>query len=239
MKSATSSLRLLARCPPAGVIGIRVQPSRRLQFPVRLNNTKATAENPRTTPTKSTQTEAASSAPKTIPGPSWLWLEPLATPLRAYGRAHKQRPYLTQFLSSLVIYFFGDLSAQTVARSEDDNVDYDPYRTLRALVIGGISSIPSYRWFIWLSNSFNYSSRWLSLATKVVVNQMLFTPLFNSYFFGMQALLSGDTLAGTWERIKLAVPVSWYNSCKLWPAVTAFSFTFVPIHYRSVFAGES
>lgn len=27
------------------------------------------------------------------------------------------------------------------------------------------------------------------------------------------------------------------NSLKLWPAVTAFNFTFVDQHYRSVFAG--
>lgn len=27
------------------------------------------------------------------------------------------------------------------------------------------------------------------------------------------------------------------NSCKLWPAVTAFSFTFIGAQYRSIFAG--
>ena len=27
------------------------------------------------------------------------------------------------------------------------------------------------------------------------------------------------------------------NSCKLWPAVTAFSFTFIDAQYRSIFAG--
>jgi len=27
------------------------------------------------------------------------------------------------------------------------------------------------------------------------------------------------------------------NSCKLWPAVTAFSFSFIDAQYRSIFAG--
>jgi dihydroorotate dehydrogenase len=90
---------------------------------------------------------------------------------------------------------------------------------------------------VWLSNSFNYSSRLLSLATKVIVNQICFTPVFNTYFFGMQALLSGATLAETWERIVKTVPVSCVNSCKLWPAVTAFSFAFLPLEYRPVFGG--
>ena len=53
----------------------------------------------------------------------------------------------------------------------------------------------------------------------------------------MQAWLSGATLAGTWERITKTVPVSCVNSCKLWPAVTAFSFAFLPLEYRPLFGG--
>jgi protein Mpv17 len=91
--------------------------------------------------------------------------------------------------------------------------------------------------FMFLGNNFNYTSRVLSLATKVTVNQICFTPIFNTYFFGMQSFLSGDSLPEVWERIKRTVPISMINSCKLWPAVTAFSFTFIDAQYRSVFAG--
>lgn len=91
--------------------------------------------------------------------------------------------------------------------------------------------------FLFLGNSFNYPSKILSLTTKVVVNQALFTPVNNSFFFGMQALLCGDSLPEIWERIKRTVPTSMINSVKLWPAVTAFSFTFVDAQYRSIFAG--
>jgi hypothetical protein len=90
---------------------------------------------------------------------------------------------------------------------------------------------------MFLGNNFNYSSKILSLATKVTVNQICFTPIFNTYFFGMQSLLSGDTLPEVWDRIKRTVPISMINSCKLWPAVTAFSFTFITPQYRSIFAG--
>jgi protein Mpv17 len=94
--------------------------------------------------------------------------------------------------------------------------------------------------FLFLGNHFNYASPLLSLATKVVVNQLVFTPIFNSYFFGMQSLLSNlpnFSLQNTWEHIQRTVPVSFVNSCKLWPAVTAFSFTFISAQYRSIFAG--
>ena len=75
--------------------------------------------------------------------PIWQRLGPLSTSLAAYGRSQRKRPYVTQFCSSLVIYFLGDLSAQNINGDE-----YDPKRTLRALIISAGSSIPSYRWSV-------------------------------------------------------------------------------------------
>jgi protein Mpv17 len=96
---------------------------------------------------------------------------------------------MTQFISSLVIYFVGDLVAQSISEpvaaevvhQEDvdekgwvqdwsDNRDW--HRTMRAITIGGVSSIPAYKWFIWLGSNFNYGSKILSLTVKV----RLFTP---------------------------------------------------------------
>ena len=53
----------------------------------------------------------------------------------------------------------------------------------------------------------------------------------------MQALLAGEGVEEVLGRIRRTVPVSFVNSLKLWPAVTAFSFAFVPMEYRSIFAG--
>ncbi|KAL2018686.1 hypothetical protein VTK56DRAFT_521 [Thermocarpiscus australiensis] len=171
--------------------------------------------------------------PNNVPTLSfWQRLGPLTRAAEAYARAQRKRPLTTQLCTSLFIYLCGDVSAQTMGGK-----DYDPSRTARSLIIGSISSIPSYKWFVWLSNNFNYSSRILSVATKVVVNQICFTPVFNTYFFGMQALLVGASWGETWERIVETVPVSCVNSCKLWPAVTAFSFAFLPLEYRPIFGG--
>jgi protein Mpv17 len=53
----------------------------------------------------------------------------------------------------------------------------------------------------------------------------------------MQCLLSGASASEIIERIKNTVPTSWINSCKVWPAITAFSFAYIPIQYRSIFGG--
>lgn len=91
---------------------------------------------------------------------------------RGYARAQKERPYRTQLWSSIVIYLCGDLSAQLFfppdqPASANDNKDvaktsvelkdgddnklsfgssYDPWRTVRHLIVGAGSSIPSYNW---------------------------------------------------------------------------------------------
>ncbi|KAJ9219790.1 hypothetical protein DTO280E4_8864 [Paecilomyces variotii] len=180
----------------------------------------------------------------------------------AYSRAQQRRPYVTQLCSSLVVYLIGDLSAQFMFPSDDkkggakeetksdagaseeeqkaeggSGGGYDPLRTLRHLTVGAISSIPSYKWFMFLHHNFNYASKFLSITTKVAVQQACFTPVFNTYFFSMQSLLAGASLDETWERLKKAVPTSIKNSVKLWPAVTAFSFMYIPPHFRSVFGG--
>ena len=90
---------------------------------------------------------------------------------------------------------------------------------------------------MFLHNNFNFTSKFLSILTKVCVQQAVFTPVFNTYFFSVHSLLSGASLEETFERLKKALPVSITNSVKLWPAVTAFSFMYVPPQFRNVFAG--
>lgn len=74
--------------------------------------------------------------------PLWQRLGPLSKACNAYGRAQKRRTYATQLCTSVVMYFCGDLSAQTIGGE-----DYNPWRTVRNVLIGGLSSIPSYNWY--------------------------------------------------------------------------------------------
>jgi len=74
--------------------------------------------------------------------PIWQRLGPLSRGFQAYGKSQRKRPLATQFVSSLVIFFLGDISAQSISGD-----DYDYKRTLRALVISAGSSIPNYKWY--------------------------------------------------------------------------------------------
>lgn len=61
--------------------------------------------------------------------------------VQAYGEAQKKRPYATQIGSLVVIYACGDLLAQGF-----EGEDYDPWRTLRNMIIGCVVALPSYKW---------------------------------------------------------------------------------------------
>ena len=206
-----------------------------------------------------------------LPDQHWLWtpLQPLSYPFKAYSRATKSRPYPTQFISSLVIYFLGDLSSQyiqqwvpappidasaatqtptttrsTQACTPTTQSTYDMHRSIRALIIGGTISIPSYLWFMYLSRLWPTLPHMISLWMKVGLNTVVFAPVLNTYFFTVHSVLSGDSgytwqakAEAAWVRVKNTVPRSWLKGCLFWPAVTAFSFSFVPPMHRSIFAG--
>lgn len=76
-----------------------------------------------------------------------------------------------------------------------------------------------------------------SITLKVAIQQLFFAPIFNTYFFGMQAALSRESVDGVVERVKNAVPESIISSAKFWPAVTALNFTLIPAHLRFAFSG--
>ncbi|KAK7928364.1 Mpv17/PMP22 family protein [Apiospora marii] len=180
----------------------------------------------------------ATPVPVPVPGavaplPIWQRLGPLTRGAEAYARAQRRRPWVTQVATMLVIYLCADISAQQISGKDE----HEYARTARSLTIGGVAAIPGHIWFVFLSQHFNYPSKVLSVAVKVAINQAVFTPLFNTYFFGGQALLSGDSLEQAWDRVRATVPVSVVNSCKVWPAVTAVSFAYLPLEYRALFAG--
>ncbi|RMD44424.1 hypothetical protein DV735_g736, partial [Chaetothyriales sp. CBS 134920] len=184
---------------------------------------------------KKTDSESGSGATEPIDVPVSLWYHRLGPATNFVGWFHRtqsRRPLTVQVVMALITYLAGDLVAQQIG-----DEDYSPWRTARMLLIGAGAAIPGYKWFIWLGNHFNYPSRWRSVLVKTCVQQAVFPPIFATYFFTMQAILTGESASGVVERVKAAVPVSMWNSLKLWPAVTSFSFAFILPEYRFMFTG--
>ncbi|KIX97571.1 uncharacterized protein Z520_07024 [Fonsecaea multimorphosa CBS 102226] len=128
-----------------------------------------------------------------------------------------------------LIYCVGLFPAQSL-----DADGYEAQRTARSITISAEASIPSSKWFRFLGRHFYYSSAMVSTSTKVVVNPLVWTPLFNVYFFAFHAILSGMVMTGVVERVKMNVPTSLQRSFLYWPFVTAFNLSHVIPQSRSV-----
>lgn len=74
----------------------------------------------------------------------------------------------------------------------------------------------------------------------MLVNQIFFTPVFLAAFFTLQSVFASVGTVSTremMETLKKTIPTAYINSCKLWPAVTAVNFWFVPLEFRALFGG--
>ena len=166
------------------------------------------------------------------------WVGPLLEPLRAYGRMQQRNPYLTQFSTTVIIYFLGDISAQGFGSKGFTTKEYEPIRGVRAMIIGGIWSIPGYEWFLWLGRNFNYSSWARTVGTKILISQAVFAPTINTYFFSMQTLLAGGSLADVKRRVMDTVPVSWKNlgssGLRSWLLLSRMCRHSIVVHLRAL-----
>ncbi|TFB07123.1 PXMP2/4 family protein 4 [Trichoderma ghanense] len=231
----------MASAPFRSILRRQLQLVHRPRSQLRSQSTSPSSQNPSQGTVKTSTETPRSSIPAPVsapaqntvaPLPLWQRLGPVTRLAQAYGNSQKKRPYVTQTISSIFIFFGADLLAQSMS---DD--DYDPVRTARNVFIGAGTAIPAYQWFKFLATRFNYKSRVLSLGLKIVLNQLLFATYMNVYFFSMQALLSGDGISGAVQRVRDTLLTSWINSCKIWPIVMAFNLSYVPLEYRALFAG--
>ncbi|KAJ6508660.1 hypothetical protein C8R45DRAFT_968179 [Mycena sanguinolenta] len=170
--------------------------------------------------------------------PSPTLLSHLVSPLLAYQRAAQTRPYIVQVSTSLFIWCTADVLAQSIEQSSQPiSSSWDIPRTLRAFVIGGIAAIPTWHWFNLMARSFTSLPRWAGLAARVATHQAVFAPVFNTYFFFSQAVLSGATVTEGVERVRTALPTSLLNSVRVWPPIMVINFAFVPREVWSVIPG--
>lgn len=140
------------------------QRHQQLFSPTKRQNTTAADKPAERSPTFSKREGSSIARPAVIsPRPLWERLGSLSV-FSGYARAQSKRPWATQFATSLVVYLCGDLTAQYI-----DGEKYNPFRTLRHLTIGGISSMPAYAWWGFFRLTWDYAK--LTAAIQVYVSR--------------------------------------------------------------------
>ena len=94
---------------------------------------------------------------------------------------------------------------------------------------------PSGHYFYnWLDSKIEGSDG-LSVAKKVLFDQVIWCPIFMSVFFTYLGLVDGDSFATIGSKIKNDWLTACQGSWKVWPIVHAVNFKFISTKHRLVF----
>ncbi|XP_052763090.1 protein Mpv17-like isoform X2 [Mya arenaria] len=149
---------------------------------------------------------------------------------RAYQTALHVHPVKTAAFSAGTLISLGDVLAQFVVEKRD-LASYDKKRTLRFAIFGTFFGGPVFSlWYTRLATSFGHT-KYASLK-MVACDQLLFAPPFLAYFLTVMELLKGDRLPEIKAKLQDDYPDIIKTNYKIWPAVQALNFTFVPVTYR-------
>ncbi|XP_060553543.1 protein Mpv17-like isoform X3 [Ruditapes philippinarum] len=153
-----------------------------------------------------------------------IWL------LKAYQHALKVHPIRTAAISAGTLLSAGDVLAQLVVEKRPLEM-YNVKRTIRFAIFGTFFGGPMFSvWYSTLARKLGHTK--YAALKMVACDQLLFAPPFIAYFLIVMELMKGEGL----QDIKLKLQDDYGDvmktNYKIWPAVQAMNFTFVPVHYR-------
>lgn len=180
-----------------------------------------------------------------------LWL--------SYTESLKKNPLMTKGVSACVIFFVSDLGTQYVSQGalsgQSNNApksknkkrvyEVDYQRALSGSAFGILSTVWLHNWWGILEKAVELRLpvaryRLQNTLAKVFIDQSMAAPLYiYCYYFVTSFLQKKASKANVSDRTKDAhekaaglLPSTMLKHWKLWPAVHAVNFHFVPLHHR-------
>jgi len=154
----------------------------------------------------------------------------MASLLKWYRHYSHTYPIRTNLVQTGFLFGLGDVTAQSVVESREPH-EIDWLRTLRFVSIGCAVGPSLSMWYKTL-DKFGTENKVPILVKKVMVDQLIASPIVNGSVMIMSRVFSGDE----WPQIKKKLDDNYVtvmlNSYLIWPAVQTFNFTVVPQQYR-------
>ncbi|KAI0562220.1 hypothetical protein FGB62_64g150 [Gracilaria domingensis] len=150
-----------------------------------------------------------------------------------YMRAMSRNPVLTKAITTSLIAFLGDVLAQKFSQMANKEFLWDMRRTLAITVWGFCFMGPTlHYWFSTLDKL--YTNKY-SVISKLITDQLLFAPFFNSAFMMGVGTLEGHSLKEVSDTVKTKLWSAMKANWMLWPAAQFINFSFVPKHLQVVY----
>eukprot|EP01098_Paradermamoeba_levis_P014968 TRINITY_DN7372_c0_g1_i1.p1 TRINITY_DN7372_c0_g1~~TRINITY_DN7372_c0_g1_i1.p1 ORF type:complete len:197 (+),score=56.39 TRINITY_DN7372_c0_g1_i1:56-592(+) len=148
----------------------------------------------------------------------------------AYLTALNRRPLITKAITSCVISGAGNIVAQRVI---EQNPKIDRTRLKKFSSYGFLVGMIIHNWFEFLNFLFKdfKGSKGSEIVQKLALDQLLFSPLLNTFFYTYMAFLEGK-LSSLPDILRQRLLTTQLAGWRIWPAFQLINFYFVPPHLR-------
>ena len=151
----------------------------------------------------------------------------------AYNSLLASQPLLTKALTSLTGFTVGDALAQSFI--EEKGKPYDVMRTVRLGSFGFLIHGTTGHFFYGFLDSKLPGTKPVTVATKVLIDQTLWNPIFGLMFFGYLNLMEGKSFNDYTNKIKADLKTAVMGSWAVWVPAHTINFAFVPPHQRLLY----
>jgi len=128
----------------------------------------------------------------------------------------------------------GDMLAQKYEIFRGNQNEWDFVRSRHICTTGLVIGPLCHYWYHMLEFMLpGYA--WRAIAQKVLVDQIVFSPVNISTFLVMMGVLQGDRREAIKHEMKMDFPTLLKAEWLVWPPAQLVNFTFMPLHYRVLF----
>lgn len=153
----------------------------------------------------------------------------------SYSNTLAVHPIATKAATSATVYTIGDIIAQRT-EGKDSIEDMDFLRVARSATAGFIGHGPmSHCWYNVCDDFFVnvlHCTAWWSFIPKVVVDQTVWGPIWNSNYLILLGLMKMEKLDTIWTDVKRSTIPLFVSGLKLWPAAHIVTYGLIPIENR-------
>jgi len=151
-----------------------------------------------------------------------------------YIKVLSESPIETKAVTSATVYTIGDIIAQ---QTEGTKIgELDRLRTLRSLLAGFIGHGPmSHIWYNFSENIFEsylHWTAWWSFFPKVVLDQAMWSPLWNNTYIILLGLMKRESVETMWDDVKRTTIPLIVSGLKLWPLAHCVTYGLIPVENR-------
>ncbi|KAK9805989.1 hypothetical protein WJX73_001108 [Symbiochloris irregularis] len=149
---------------------------------------------------------------------------------RRYQRELSHQPLRTKALTSCALAGLSDLAAQKVHAQGSIRWSRTGLMALYGLLWTGPAG---HYWQNFVQKLFAGKKDPNSIAAKVILENLTFSPLMNSMFMAyVSIVIEGNSAQKTRQNLQASFAAVQAQAWKLWPLVSIINYTYVPLRFR-------